>query len=57
MAAKAIAAGVQEAYIQGVSARSVDELVQAMGLDGNSKSHFSRVGLLGRLIEGDWPYV
>lgn len=31
MAEKAIAAVVQEAYIQGVSTRSVDELVQAMG--------------------------
>src|SRR6202166_1609520 len=38
MAEKAIAAVVQEAYIQGVSTRAVDELVQAMGLDGISKS-------------------
>src|SRR6266699_2833134 len=66
MAEKAIAAVVQEAYIQGVSTRSVDELVQAMGLDGISKSQVSRLcqeidervkAFLGRPIEGDWPYL
>ena len=66
MAEKAIAAVVQEAYIQGVSTRSVDELVQAMGMDGISKSQVSRLceeidekvkPFLGRPIEGDWPYV
>ena len=66
MAEKAIAAVVQEAYIQGVSTRSVDELVQAMGMDGISKSQVSRLceeidekvkAFLGRPIEGDWPYV
>jgi putative transposase len=66
MAEKAIAAVVQEAYIQGESTRSVDELVQAMGLDGISKSQVSRLceeidervkPFLGRPIEGDWPYV
>src|SRR3954451_637576 len=41
LAEKAIAAVVQEAYVQGVSTRSVDELVQAMGLDGISKSQVS----------------
>src|SRR6202142_3963872 len=66
MAEKAIAAVVQEAYIQGVSTRSVDELVQAMGLDGISKSQVSRLceeidervkPFLGRPMEGDWPFV
>src|ERR1700690_688565 len=66
MAEKAIAAVVQEAYVQGVSTRSVDELVQAMGMDGISKSQVSRLceeldekvkPFLGRPIEGDWPYV
>ena len=38
MAEKALAAVVQEAYIQGVSTRSVDDLVQAMGMSGISKS-------------------
>lgn len=31
MAEKALTAVVQEAYVQGVSTRSVDDLVQAMG--------------------------
>jgi transposase-like protein len=31
MAEKALTAVIQEAYIQGVSTRSVDDLVQAMG--------------------------
>src|SRR5487761_1024225 len=66
MAEKAIAAVVQEAYVQGVSTRSVDKLVQAMGMDGISKSQVSRLceeldekvkPFLGRPIEGDWPYV
>jgi len=29
---------VQEAYIQGISTRSVDDLVKAMGMEGISKS-------------------
>ena len=32
---------VQEAYVQGVSTRRVDELVQALGLHGISKSQVS----------------
>jgi transposase-like protein len=43
LAEKAIAAVVQEAYVQGVSTRSVDDLVQAMGMDGISKSQVSRL--------------
>jgi putative transposase len=42
-AEKALAAVVQEAYIQGVSTRSVDELVKAMGMTGISKSQVSRL--------------
>jgi transposase-like protein len=38
MAEKALTAVIQEAYIQGISTRSVDELVQAMGMTGISKS-------------------
>jgi putative transposase len=41
-AEKARAAVIQEAYIQGVSTRSVDELVKAMGMSGSSKSQVSR---------------
>jgi transposase-like protein len=66
MAEKALTAVVQEAYIQGVSTRSVDDLVQAMGMSGISKSQVSRLceeidervkAFLGRPIEGDWPYL
>src|SRR6187401_1440924 len=64
MAEKALTAVVQEAYVQGVSTRSVDSLVQAMGMSGISKSEVSRLcaeidekvkAFLGRPIEGDWP--
>ena len=57
---------VQEAYIQGVSTRSVDALVRAMGMSGISKSQVSRLcseidervnAFLTRPIEGDWPYL
>ena len=43
LAEKALTAVVQEAYIQGISTRSVDGLVQAMGLSGISKSQVSRL--------------
>src|SRR5580692_300327 len=65
-AEKALAAVIQEAYIQGVSTRSVDELVKAMGMSGISKSQVSRLcaeidervnAFLDRPIEGDWPYI
>jgi transposase-like protein len=42
MAEKALTAVGQEAYVQGVSTRSVDDLVQAMGITGISKSQVSR---------------
>src|SRR6201989_109464 len=66
MAEKALSAVVQEAYIQGVSTRSVDDLVQAMGMTGISKSQVSRLcgeidervnTFLNRPLEGDWPYL
>jgi transposase-like protein len=38
LAEKALTAVVQEAYIQGISTRSVDDLVKAMGMSGISKS-------------------
>ena len=46
-AERALAAVVQEAYVQGVSTRRVDELVRALGLEGVSKSQVS--ALVGRL--------
>jgi putative transposase len=63
---KALTAVIQEAYIQGISTRSVDELVKAMGMTGISKSQVSRLcseidervqAFLNRPIEGDWPYL
>ena len=65
-AEKALAAVIQEAYVHGVSTRSVDELVKAMGMSGISKSQVSRLcteidervnAFLNRPIEGDWPYL
>ena len=66
MAEKALTAVIQEAYIQGISTRSVDDLVKAMGMEGISKSQVSRLcaeidervgAFLTRPIEGDWPYA
>jgi transposase-like protein len=66
MTEKALVAVIQEAWIGGVSTRRVDDLVQAMGLAGISKSQVSklckeideRVGaFLERPLEGDWPYL
>jgi transposase-like protein len=66
LAEKALTAVIQEAYIQGISTRSVDDLVKAMGMSGISKSQVSRLCqeidervkvFLERPIEGDWPYV
>jgi transposase-like protein len=66
LAEKALTAVVQEAYVHGVSTRSVDDLVKAMGMTGISKSQVSRLceeidekvkAFLCRPIEGDWPYL
>jgi putative transposase len=66
MAEKALTAVVQEAYIQGISTRSVDDLVKALGMTGISKSQVSRLceeidervnAFLQRPIEGEWPYL
>jgi len=66
LAEKALTAVIQEAYIQGISTRSVDDLVKAMGMSGVSKSQVSRLcedidervdAFLDRPIEGDWPYI
>ncbi len=65
-AEKALTAVIQEAYVQGVSTRSVDDLVQAMGMGGISKSQVSRLcqdidtrvqAFLTRPLEGAWPYL
>jgi transposase-like protein len=66
MAEKALTAVIQEAYIQGISTRSVDELVKVVGMSGISKSQVGRPceeidqrvkAFLDRQIEGDWPYL
>ena len=66
VAEKALTAVIQEAYVQGVSTRSVDDLVKAMGGSGVSKSQVSRLceeidvrvkAFLDRPLEGDWLYV
>jgi putative transposase len=66
MAEKALTAVIQEAYIHGVSTRSVDDLVKALGMSGVSKSQVSRLceeidervkTFLDRPLEGDWPYL
>jgi putative transposase len=65
-AEKALVMVIQEAWIGGVSTRRVDELVQAMGLTGISKSQVSKLckdidervnAFLDRPIEGEWPYL
>jgi transposase-like protein len=52
--------------VQGISTRSVDELVKALGMSGVSKSQVSRLcaeidervmTFLERPLEGDWPYL
>src|ERR1041385_5261197 len=42
-AGEALAGAAQEAYVQGVSTCSVDELVKALGMTGISKSQVSRL--------------
>jgi transposase-like protein len=65
-AEKALTAVIQEAYIQGISTRSVDSLVRALGMGGISKSQVSRLcreidervqAFLERPLEGPYPYV
>jgi putative transposase len=66
MAEKALTAVIQEAYVQGISTRSVDDLVKALGMTGISKSQVSRLcgeiddkvhAFLNRPLEGEWLYV
>lgn len=63
---RALVAVIQEAWISGVSTRRVDDLVQAMGLSGISKSQVSKLCkdidervnvFLSRPLDGDWPYL
>lgn len=65
-AEKALSAVIQEAYINGVSTRSMDDLVQSMGGTGVSRSQVSRLceeiderveAFLERPIDDEWPYL
>jgi putative transposase len=63
---QALVAVIQEAWIQGVSTRKVDDLVQSLGMSGISKSQVSKLceeidvrvnDFLDRPITGEWPYL
>jgi putative transposase len=65
-AEKALTAVIQEAWIQGVSTCKVDDLVQALGMTGISKSQVSALcqdidtrvlSFLERPLDGEWPYL
>jgi putative transposase len=63
---QALVACVQEAYVNAVSTRKVDRLVEALGLAGMSKDQVSRLcraldervgAFRGRPLEGRYPYL
>lgn len=65
-AERALVGVVQEAYVQGVSTRRVDELVKALGMTGISKSQVSRLceeldaeveRFRSRRLGEEYPYV
>jgi putative transposase len=65
-AEQALVAVVQEAYVNGVSTRKVDRLVEQMGLRGLSKDQVSRMcrgldeqvqAFRGRPLDGAYPYL
>jgi putative transposase len=65
-AERALVAVIQEAWIQGISTRKIDDLVQAMGMSGISKSQVSSLcqeidervkSFLNRPIAGEWAYL
>jgi putative transposase len=65
-AERALLAVIQEAYVLGVSTRKMETLVQALGMEGISKSEVSRIcGELDeevnkwrqRPLEGEYPYL
>ena len=65
--AQSVLAVIQQAYVEGVSTRRVDDLVKALGCEGISKSQVSRIcqeldvvvdGFLGRPLDGGpYPYL
>lgn len=63
---QALTVVIQEAWIGGMSTRKVDDLVQALGMTGISKSQVSALcrdidervdSFLNRPLEGEWPYL
>ena len=64
---RALLAVIQQAYVEGVSTRRVDDLIKALGCDGISKSQVSRIcqeldevveSFLGRSLHGQaYPYL
>ena len=64
---RALLAVIQQAYVEGVSTRRVDDLVKALGCEGISKSQVSRIcqeldgvveSFLGRPLDGgSYPYL
>ena len=64
---RALLAVIQQAYVEGVSTRRVDDLVKALGCEGISKSQVSRIcqeldgvveSFLGRPLDGGpYPYL
>lgn len=65
-AEKALLAVIQTAYVEGVSTRKVDQLVQSLGLEGMDKSRVSRIckeldeavdSFRQRPLDGGYPYV
>ena len=65
-AERALVSVVQEAYVQGISTRRVDDLVQALGMQGISKSQVSRMcaeldkeveNFRARKLTGPYPYI
>jgi transposase-like protein len=63
---KALLAVIQQAYVEGVSTRRVDDLLQALGLTGIDKSRVSRIckeldevveQFRNRPLEGTYPFV
>ena len=65
-AEKALLAVVQEAYVQGVSTRKVDKILQKMGLSGMDPNKVSRIckeldegvnAFRNRPLDSDYPYL
>jgi putative transposase len=63
---RALLAVIQTAYVEGVSTRKVDDLVQALGLTGIDKSKVSRIckeldeavaAFRNRPLEAEYPWM